>query len=324
MIKFLTYTDFSLLLVHFATIQKVPVLEAILNPKKLNLSRETILDWSKLRAVLNPEGDLFANFVENSVSNSFGDINTDLPKIFLVDYGKLELDEKVLDYLIKMSGDLNSINEVYLYSFDEKSIKNFGLLKKEIAKSKIETIEITKTETKTLNELLSQYLSHLEALNQATDIGLYEAKFTSLVAKAATYQEVLDMVDMVDLAGPTLEKNDSINTLNITSNFSQNELKKQAITSLTKEEKPLPFMLGFNINNVQKDVPKWLDLIGEGELQLGLTLIQGKLEKQPATPTQKQILNELILTDQRTKTQNIPMLIWWKYFLWQARKIASS
>jgi hypothetical protein len=119
-----------------------------------------------------------------------------------------------------------------------------------------------------------------------------------IIDQALTYHEILDSLDFISLSE------------NIT----------EAVNSLKIEEKPLPFMLSFNLNKLGHDVKKWYELIGEEDIQLALSLIYTKLDKQsgPAVDNLKQ---KLVGTDKRIKTSSKGNPhVWWKYFLWEAAR----
>jgi hypothetical protein len=90
---------------------------------------------------------------------------------------------------------------------------------------------------------------------------------------------------------------------------------------MATEVKPEPFMLPFTLYRLEKDIPRWLNTIEEDQIQLALSLIFTKLDKQLISSDYKgrQILQNLIQTDHNIKTKSwLSPTLWWKLFLWQS------
>jgi hypothetical protein len=181
--------------------------------------------------------------------------------------------------------DKLSVNEnVYLFS---SQIELKADDKKLLKKYNINYQELKKTDSAIVQEIAQEYCQQL---------GINSSEIKPLLSQAKSYQEILDNIDFVQLS----------------------DNSKNAVESLMKEEKLALFMRGFNVNNLPKDATTWAREVDENDLQLALSLIYSKLDKQNS----KQLLQKLILTDQKIKTRSkIKPLTWFKLFLWQSANL---
>jgi len=209
-------------------------------------------------------------------------------KPYLIDIQFLEIDSKVLSYLEGLNKDLKT--EVIFYSSSGGSL---GLETKKLwQKNSFQYIELKKADEKVKLKLTIDY-------NIKLGLELSESKIANLAKQSQNYQEIIDNLDFVYLS----------------------ENPQKAYESLLIEEKALPFMLGFDVLKADSQVSKWYNLIQEGDIQLALSLIFGKLDKQNS-PRARELLLKLILTDQKIKTRGkISPTLWWKLFLWEAKMI---
>ena len=127
----------------------------------------------------------------------------------------------------------------------------------------------------------------------------------------------LNKTQIQQLTEFSLSYNQLINNLDLISLSSDYNLALQNVLIIPK---PLLFTQSFRLGNLDKDISKWQDL-GVDDLQLGLSLVFGKLEKQISSESEY-LQRKLIQTDQKIKTQSkITPSTWWKLFLWQAKQI---
>jgi hypothetical protein len=73
------------------------------------------------------------------------------------------------------------------------------------------------------------------------------------------------------------------------------------------------------MNRLNSDIQNWYSQIDDDDIQLALSLIYTKLDKQK-DPKVPKLMSKLVRMDQRIKTSNkAPGSTWWKYFLWEAK-----
>lgn len=205
-------------------------------------------------------------------------------EVCLCDITDLAVNTQSLQLLKKVSqsGDYSS-----LVIYSSQSL-NFGTdQKKEIKKYGLQVVDQKKPDNRLLHELSYAY---------SKEVGLpLEKEFlTKMADQCIFYQQVIDNIDYMVLSGNPELAYDS--------------LQKEPIDELYK----IPFIPGGLNYSLTK---KWAK-VGQDELQLALSLVYGKLEKQgkPA----RQTLRELINTDYKIKTiSKIPALTWWKYFIFR-------
>jgi hypothetical protein len=78
-------------------------------------------------------------------------------------------------------------------------------------------------------------------------------------------------------------------------------------------------MLGFDTTKLTTQLPKWYHQTPDEDVQLAMSLVFTKLEKQ-STETSQNLFQKLILTDQSIKTgSKLSQLIRWRLFLYTAR-----
>lgn len=235
--------------------------------------------------------------IERLSLSSWQTINTDLTlsedlfgepesKITLVDIDNLSLkkaDEKYLQ-------GLNSSDEIY---FIRSAGNGFNAEEKKIWKGlKFEYVTLKKFEESTKQSLL-------ESRSQKNQINLSPAQKSLLIKQTSNYTELLDILDQIDLSGQS---------------------DKILQSSFAEEALPI-FMLPFSLNKLESNARAWAGRIGEDEVQLGLSLIYSKLDKQGGEKA-RELQKKLILTDKKIKTNNrASPLTWWKLFLWRASSL---
>lgn len=191
----------------------------------------------------------------------------------------LDSDLKKLEHLKQ-----NNDNNIYLFS---SQIELKADDKKLLKKCNINYQELKKIDSITLTQIAQEYCQQSS---------LDFTKIKPLLNQTKSYQEILDNIDFIKLS------NDS----------------KNAVNSLIKEDKLPLFMRGFNVNSLPKDTTIWAREVDENDLQLALSVIYSKLDKQNS----KVLIQKLILTDQKIKTRSkIKPLTWFKLFLWQASNL---
>jgi len=221
------------------------------------------------------------------ISENDGFFTQETAQNYLVNIGSLKTDKNTLKFLQSLDfADL----KLYLYSAE---IDGLSADLKKLIKGAFELVSLKKTDQKLALEIAQKYAEKI-ALN------LSPVEFQKLTKQVLSYQEIIDNLDFVNLSGDS----------------------KLAIQCLFKEEELPVFMYGFRTDKLKEDSLKWYKKISEEELQLGLSLIYGKLEKQNNLPAKK-LQKELILTDKKIKTTaGVSPTVWWKLFLWKAGQVS--
>jgi hypothetical protein len=179
--------------------------------------------------------------------------------------------------------EANSENNIFLYS---SQIELKADDKKSLKKFGIEFVELKKVNEQKINQMAGRYCQQLE-LNQK--------EVQTLITQSKSYQEIINNLELISLA----------------------DNKSEAIKSLEITEKTPLFFRTFNMQNIQRDSIIWANEVTDADLQLALSLIYTKLEKQQNA----QVIQKLILTDQKIKTRSkINSLTWFKLFLWEVSK----
>ena len=270
-VHYIQFSDYSLLTAFLAQSDNQNILQCIVNPSQLNITRIKLNSISELEQYLVDSSGLW---------DDSGDCQD-----FLVDIQDVVLDTRSLEQATKIWQDWQG--RIYLYSTinepkadDKKLLKKFNINYQELKK-----IDTT--------------IGHQLATNYLTKIGLNipRSSLDSLVNQALGYNEIIDNLDFVQLSGDT----------------------ELALKSLIKKEETALFMRGFNLSNLNKDTVIWAREVSDDNLQLALSLIYTKLDKNSSQQA-KQLLQNLILTDQKIKTRSkIKALTWFQLFLWQAK-----
>lgn len=259
-------------------------------------------DWNNLKLFVCEITNL--NFFDNLNSN-----NLSIRRSRLTSWSELSLEiSKSEDIFEQESNDLLiDIADLKITKEFEKSIpqKPSGKIifysstrdsltaeeKKLLKKNKIIYEKLTKTDYQTLNEIARTYIQRnkLEIDDKTKEI---------ISKNSATISELLDNLDYIDLL----------------------ENKEKGLNELFVEP-PLPvFMLPFRPDRAKEDAKKWKNKINEEEIQLGLSLIFGKLEKSGNSKAKK-MMGLLIKTDKTMKTRGgISPSLWWKLFLWRCQQ----
>ena len=270
-VHYIQFSDYSLLTVFLAQFDNQNILECILNPSQLNITRIKINSISELEQYLVDSSGLW---------DDSGDCQD-----FLVDIQDVVLDTKALEQATSIWQDWQG--RIYLYStINELKADDKKLLKK----FNINYQELKKIDTTIGHQLATNYLAKI-------GLNISRSSLDSLVSQALGYNEIIDNLDFVQLSGDT----------------------ELALKSLIKKEETALFMRGFNLSNLSKDTVIWAKEVSDDNLQLALSLIYTKLDKNTSQQA-KQLLQNLILTDQKIKTRSkIKALTWFQLFLWQAK-----
>jgi hypothetical protein len=202
---------------------------------------------------------------------------------YLIDISNLKIDEKSCQQIVQYSEQ-----NLFFYSsaFDRKFSADE---KKFLKKFKIETLTLKKIDKSIANQLLLEYLDIIK-------LGLTISEQNKLVENLNSYNQIVDYLDYIDLV----------------------EDNKTAFQNLIQEPSLPIFMMRFTAGKSVKEAKTWFNLVNDDEIQLHLSLIYTKLEKQNNLESKK-LLKELILTDQKIKTvSKIKPSLWLKLFLWRA------
>ena len=203
----------------------------------------------------------------------------------LLDIGQLEINDKSVAFL-KAQDFAGKI--VFIYSSEDKSLT---LDQKKLLKKN----EVDYQNLKALDADLALKIS--QSHTQKLDLKITDADLKKLIKQSKSYQEIIDNLDLIELSGDTAKSLKSI---------------------LIEEELPL-FMYGFSTANLEKDSRRWYAKINDENVQLALSLIYGKLDKN-FTELSLDLQKKLILTDKNIKNSTkLTPTAWVKLFLWQAK-----
>ncbi len=268
---FIDYSDYSLVQFYLAKSLKANPLDLILG--KVNLFRRLELDnWFDLRQELSSGESFFAD--EKAEKD-----------ILLVDLKNLTIDQKAIDFLN------NSNTEGYTLFFIRPDKPSQDAEEKKLWTKTGEYVVLKKAEESEKLELARQYVMDL-------GLDLTRVQIQFLAEQADNFQELIDNLDLVDLA----------------------DGKPEMLKSLQKNEETQLFMLGFDPQKTSLQALNWYKSVQEEDIQLALSLIFTKLSKFNH-PFSKVLLKVLIETDQKMKTRaKIPLTLWWKLFLWKSRQ----
>lgn len=204
-------------------------------------------------------------------------------KASLIDYKNLILNESNIVVLEK----LNQLsNNYYFYTTEDKKLS--AEEKKLLKQVKIENVSLKNIDQKIASQLIVDYLEKYRLENFS---GLQK-----LIPQTINYNELIDNLDFIFLADD----------------------KQIALNSIIKENILPIFMYSFSTATTAKDSLRWLARIDPNDTQLHLSLLFTKLDKQK-NELSKKLQNELILTDQRIKTNSkVSPETWLKYWLYTA------
>lgn len=203
----------------------------------------------------------------------------------LLDIGQLEINDKSIDFL--KAQDFAS-KMVFIYSSEDKTLT---LDQKKLLKK----FDFDYQNLKALDADLALEISQIHT--QKIGLKISENDLKKLIKQSKSYQEIIDNLDLIELSGDTAKALKSI---------------------LIEEALPL-FMYGFSTANLEKDSRRWYAKINEENVQLALSLIYSKLEKNQSRVSLN-LQKKLILTDKNIKNSTkLSPTVWVKLFLWQAK-----
>jgi hypothetical protein len=231
--------------------------------------------------------DLSRIFAEGS-----GLFEEEIITCYAVDLINLTLDTKALDSISGLQTEYSSL-QVYFYTSSETGLNAES--KKNWQKVGLEYTVLKATDPQLMAQIAHSYLSKIGFELNLKDLN-------TILKESKSYTELVDNIDFVSLAGDTAE----------------------AVKSLIKEEKVPIFVMGFDPAKLSSQLPRWYSQIGEDELQLALSLIFGKLDKNNSQSA-REMTKKLILTDQKIKTRSkVSPLTWYRLFLWEAGKVSTN
>ena len=203
----------------------------------------------------------------------------------LLDIGQLEINDKSTAFL--KAQDFAE-KKVFIYSSEDKTL---SLDQKKLLKK----FEFDYQNLKALDAYLALKIS--QSHTQKINLKITENDLKKLIKQSKSYQEIIDNLDLIELSGDTTKALKSI---------------------IIEEELPL-FMYGFSISNLTKDCNRWYSKINDENVQLALSLIYGKLDKN-SNNLSLDLQKKLILTDKNIKNSTkLSPVNWVKLFLWQAK-----
>ncbi len=201
-------------------------------------------------------------------------------EILLVDIENLTFDKEDQKLLEHLDKSQN------IYFFQGAGISLSAEEKKVFKNLGWEYLLFKEFKVKTKQAILDEYLSHHQ-------LQLVQTQKTQLIKNTNNYTELVNLLEICFLSqNPGL-----------------------VLTNYFDEQKLPIFMLPFN----KKTIQSWFERISEDDIQLALSLIFSKLDKQDYGLSNK-LKQKLILTDQQIKTNSkILPNVWWKLFLWQSK-----
>lgn len=203
----------------------------------------------------------------------------------LIDLQTVDIN-KHCEYFSKAMAEFEG--RIFIYSTENDTIN--ADTKKTLKKYKIEVESLKKIDSNIATELYSKYANETK-----TNISISQIK--TLVDQTLSYHEIIDNLDFISMSGDT----------------------KKGYEALLKTQKPMLFMQGFNLSNL--DTGPWYKNVDENELQLSLSLVFGKLDK-TSTIEAKFLQQEIINVDQKIKTSSkLPALTWFRLFLFKAKNL---
>ncbi len=205
----------------------------------------------------------------------------------VIDTSDLKINKNSIEFLQKQKQILQDkdINIILINYQDNLNAEDKKLLKKILA------INSFKTSDESLRINLAKEYAH------RINLQLDTKKIEKLAKESTNTKEIIDKLDFIDLSG---------------------DLEKSLIEVSQESNLPI-FMQSFNLNNLDRDIPKWID-IAETEVQLVMSLIYTKLSKQQHKKIKK-IKKEVIETDQNIKLNNkLKPKTWLKLMFWRIKE----
>jgi hypothetical protein len=202
----------------------------------------------------------------------------------LIDIQDLQITPGFITELSQM--DTGTTRNIWLFSLTHNVFLTD--LKKSWTQAGFSYLQLKTTDSTTKNQI---------ALEYSDLITLSATQIRALTDQATSYTELIDDLDFVSL--------------------SDNQLS--AYQSLIKETQTPLYMLGFDTTKLTTQLPKWYHQTPDEDVQLAMSLVFTKLEKQ-STEASKNLFQKLILTDQSIKTgSKLSQLTRWRLFLYTAR-----
>ncbi len=227
--------------------------------------------------------------LNNILSEGSGLFDETSTNQYIIDIQSLVIDTKSIILLEQLAQKLPDFR-IYFYSSTENSLGSDA--KKLWLKAEFEYTVLKSKDAGLVEQIADRYSSKI-------GLTLEQSELTTIIKQSQNYSELIDNLDFVSLAGD----------------------KKEAIKSLISEEKVPIFVLGFDPAKLETQVKRWYTEIGEDEIQLALSLIFGKLDKNK-TGEAKELIKKLILTDQKIKTRSkVSPLVWYRLMLWESVSI---
>ncbi len=203
-------------------------------------------------------------------------------KIHVVDIGDLDINKKTIKYLENVN---NPDSIIYLYSGTK--VKLLSSEKKQWEKAALEYAVTKKLTTTDISTIVKEYI-------QKSQVNIPGSVISEVISQSVDIREAINIVDFLSLCP-------DINT---------------AWRETKNETKTLPFMMNFQPGN-KTQINQWVKFANKDELQLALSIIFTKLQRNYSGDSKKAIA-EVIEADRRIKNDNrVLPESWYKYMLWR-------
>lgn len=208
-------------------------------------------------------------------------------RTMLIDISLLDVSDKSIK-AISGSDIINNIgSDVYLYD----SI-NHDLSKETQKLWKIASFQYIELKPD-VEEICKQALRYAKS----SEISIDPRIINELCSDYKNLRQVVDTIDVMNLSNNPMEY----------------------YSSIKKNQEQALYMMGFNLHRLDQDCEKWYNITNDENLQLALSLVYGKIEKQHHKSTLN-FLDQITKLDSRIKSRaKIPPVLWWKLFLFKSK-----
>jgi putative sterol carrier protein len=253
--------------------------------ERLQVSVLDLLDKTPWQRMMIDNWEIVATYVDSPQDLLFSEEDSSATQPLLINFQELEIDQDVIDFLDQLT---DTSREVFVYSYELPKLKTD--LKKKWKKAGLGYEIVTKSQIETREKVAQAYAQQL-------DLKLSQKNLKEVAESSLHWREVVNNLDLLWLSGSP----------------------KKALPQVVEAEATPLFKYSLRPHTLERDVRRWSE-IGEGEIQLAMSLIAGKLEKQQSA-TDRKLLQKLILTDEKMKTRSeVEATTWWKLFLYEVKQ----
>jgi len=269
-IYFIQSPDFTELLVYLAGQSGyLDTLSVVTSRVVPGVQKMSILNWSELETVVKSD-DIFAESSANQIS--------------LIDIGDLNL--------LQFPENITIDSVVYLYSSTQEKL--LADAKKILMKRGIDIIELKKSTDIMRRSFANDYIIY-------SKYSIDSKILDTIVQKSTTRVQVIDILDLVHLAGDDAKK----------------------ILAMEFATPTLPiYMMQFSLSDASRSAAQWFNsLNSKDDVQLGLSILLGKVTKTSDTKA-RMATHYIVETDYWMKTQSIDALVAFRVLLWKLKNVA--